>query len=319
VSFLSDFGHADEFVGVVHAVLADLAPEVRIVDLSHGIAPHDIRGGALALARCTPYVPAGVIMAVVDPGVGTSRRAVAIEVAGGTGVFVGPDNGLLAPAVALAGGAERAVVLTNPTYQLPAPGALFSARDVFAPAAAHLCLGVELAELGQQRRPRGKLRDRGVEAWALSEENQLELTLRAIPGPENAHASRAPAEASQDRSGDVRDEVGASNMQSVSAPQSEFFVFTQVGEAIAAKPAKLEKVRLLAEYLRTLSPEQLPIAATYFTGKAFAQSDLRTLQAGWAVIYRAIGAATKLSDAELRRIARAHGDAGKSALEALEG
>ena len=163
------------------------------------------------------------------------------------------------------------------------------------------------------------LRDRGVDAWALSEENQLELTLRAIPGPEKARSSRVPADASQDSSGEVRDEVGASGMQGVSAPQSEFFVFTQVGEAIAAEPAKLEKVRLLAEYLRTLSPEQLAIAATYFTGKAFAQSDLRTLQAGWAVIYRALAAATKLSDAELRRIARAHGDAGKSALEALEG
>ncbi len=148
VSFLSDFGHADEFVGVVHAVLADLAPEARVIDLSHGVTAHDVRAGALALARCTPYVPAGVILAVVDPGTGTGRKAVAIEVAGGEGVFVGPDNGLLAPAVALAGGAERAVVLTNPEYQLPAPGATFSARDVFAPAAAHLCLGVPLAELG---------------------------------------------------------------------------------------------------------------------------------------------------------------------------
>ena len=120
--------------------------------------------------------------------------------------------------------------------------------------------------------------------------------------------------------GEVRDEVGASGMQGVSAPQSEFFVFTQVGEAIAAKPAKLEKVRLLAEYLRNCSHlSSFPIAATYFTGKAFPQSDLRTLQAGWAVIYRALAAATKLSDAELRRIARAHGSAGKSALEALEG
>ena len=149
VSFLSDFGLTDEFVGVVHAVLADLAPQVRIVDLTHGVPAHDVRAGALALARCTPYVPAGVILAVVDPGVGTDRRAVAIEVAGGSGVFVGPDNGLLAPAVALAGGAERAVVLSNPDFQLPAPGPTFSARDVFAPAAAHLCLGVDLSDLGE--------------------------------------------------------------------------------------------------------------------------------------------------------------------------
>lgn len=153
MSFLSDFGHADEFVGVVHAVLADLAPEVRVVDLTHGVPAHDIRAGALALARCTPYVPAGVILAVVDPGTNTDRRAIAIEVAGGEGVFVGPDNGLLAPAVALAGGAERAVVLTNPDYHLPSPGPTFSARDVFAPAAAHLCLGVPLTDLGDEIDP----------------------------------------------------------------------------------------------------------------------------------------------------------------------
>lgn len=149
VSFLSDFGHGDEFVGVVHAVLADLAPEVRVVDLVHGLPAHDVRAGALALARCTPYVPAGVIMAVVDPGVGGDRRAVAIEVAGGEGVFVGPDNGLLAPAVALAGGADRAVVLSNPDFHLPGASATNSARDVFAPVAAHLCRGVDLAELGE--------------------------------------------------------------------------------------------------------------------------------------------------------------------------
>lgn len=149
VSFLSDLGTDDELVGVVHAVLADLAPEVRVVDLAHGIPRHDVRAGSLALARCTPYVPAGVVMAVVDPGVGSDRRAVAIEVAGGEGVFVGPDNGLLAPAVALAGGADRAVVLTDPAYHLPSPSPTFSARDLFAPVAAHLCRGVDLAELGE--------------------------------------------------------------------------------------------------------------------------------------------------------------------------
>jgi DNA ligase-1 len=100
---------------------------------------------------------------------------------------------------------------------------------------------------------------------------------------------------------------------------SEFHAFAEVGERIAATPAKLEKVRLLAEYFRTLEPEQLPIASVYFTGKAFPQSDLRTIQAGWAVIHRALMAATKLGEPEFRRIASAHGDAGKTALQALEG
>ena len=148
VSFLTDYGHDDEFVGVVKSVLRDMAPHVTVVDLTHGIRPFDVRAGSLALARAIPYVPEGVVLAVVDPGVGTSRRAVAIEVAGGAGVVVGPDNGLLAPAVAIIGGAERAVELTNPDHHLAAPGATFAGRDVFAPVAAHLCNGVDLAELG---------------------------------------------------------------------------------------------------------------------------------------------------------------------------
>ncbi len=149
VSFLSDFGTRDECVGVVKAVLRDLAPHARVIDLTHEIPPFDVRAGSLALARAVPYVPAGVILGVVDPGVGTDRRAVVIEVAGGDGVFVGPDNGLLAPAVAMAGGAERCVVLTNTQYHLEAPGATFAGRDVFASAAAHLCNGVDLSELGE--------------------------------------------------------------------------------------------------------------------------------------------------------------------------
>jgi hypothetical protein len=148
VTFLSDYGTRDEFVGLVKAVLRDLAPHAVVIDLTHHIAPFDVRAGSLALARSVGYLPEGIVLAVVDPGVGTERRAVAIEVAGGAGVIIGPDNGLLAPAVAMAGGAERAVVLNNPDYQLPAPGATFAGRDIFAPAAAHLCNGVDLYELG---------------------------------------------------------------------------------------------------------------------------------------------------------------------------
>ena len=148
VSFLSDYGTVDEFVGVAKSVIRDLAPHATVIDLTHDIPPHDVRAGALCLARCIQYVAPGVVLAVVDPGVGTDRRAVAVEVADGAGVLVGPDNGLLASAVAMAGGAGRAVELTNTDYQLPAPGATFAGRDVFAPAAAHLCNGVDLAELG---------------------------------------------------------------------------------------------------------------------------------------------------------------------------
>lgn len=150
VSFLTDYGTDDEFVGVAKSVIRDIAPHATVIDLTHGIAPFDVRAGSLALARSISYVASGVVLAVVDPGVATSRRAVAIEVADGEGVLVGPDNGLLAPAVAMTGGAGRAVELSNAEYQLHAVGATFAGRDVFAPAAAHLCNGVDLSDLGEQ-------------------------------------------------------------------------------------------------------------------------------------------------------------------------
>ena len=145
------------------------------------------------------------------------------------------------------------------------------------------------------------LRRRGIEAWALSEENQMEFTL-AEPG--TADASHAARKNAADTS---------------ATTESEFFAFANVGEVIAATPAKLEKIQLLANYLRGLTSEQLLIATPYFTGKAFAQIDPRTLQVGWAVIFRALQAATKIDDAEFHRIASTHGDAGKTAFEALDG
>ena len=148
VSFLTDYGTRDEFVGIVKCVIADIAPHARVIDITHEVPPFDVRAGSLALARAVSYVPQGVVLAVVDPGVGTNRRAIAVSVAGGTGIFVGPDNGLLSMGVALAGGADSAVVLDNPEYHLAAPGDTFAGRDIFAPAAAHLCNGVALTELG---------------------------------------------------------------------------------------------------------------------------------------------------------------------------
>ena len=148
VSFLTDYGTRDEFVGIVKCVIADIAPHARVIDITHEVPPFDVRAGSLALARAVSYVPQGVVLAVVDPGVGTKRRAIAVSVAGGTGIFVGPDNGLLSMGVALAGGADSAVVLDNPEYHLAAPGDTFAGRDIFAPVAAHLCNGVALTELG---------------------------------------------------------------------------------------------------------------------------------------------------------------------------
>jgi S-adenosylmethionine hydrolase len=153
ITFLSDYGLADEFVGVVHSVIHSLAPSVDVIDLTHQIPPYDVRAGGLALARSAPYLCPGVVLAVVDPGVGTTRRGIAVEVGDGASVLVGPDNGLLAPAVAMCGGPTAAVELTSAEHQLETPGATFAGRDVFGPAAAHLCNGVPLAELGEAVEP----------------------------------------------------------------------------------------------------------------------------------------------------------------------
>jgi S-adenosylmethionine hydrolase len=124
-----------------------LCPGLHVIDLTHDLPPHDVRAGALALGRAVQYLPDGcVVLAVVDPGVGTDRRLLAVEC--DRALFVGPDNGLLAPAVALLGGPRRVVQLTNPAHQLPAPGRTFAGRDVLAPAAAHLAAGGALDELG---------------------------------------------------------------------------------------------------------------------------------------------------------------------------
>jgi S-adenosylmethionine hydrolase len=151
ISFLSDYGRADEFVGVCHAVMLDIAPQARIVDVTHEIPPFDVRAGGLALVRAVQYLPEGVVLAVVDPGVGTTRRCVAVEVEGA--MMVGPDNGLLAPAVAMVGGAVRVVALEAAEYQLPAPGPTFAGRDIMAPAAAHIANGVALEKFGPEVSP----------------------------------------------------------------------------------------------------------------------------------------------------------------------
>jgi S-adenosylmethionine hydrolase len=147
IAFTSDYGHADEFVGVCKAVMLGLAPDARVVDLGHDVPPHDVRAGALLLVRAVQYLPEDcIVLAVVDPGVGTERRLIGVEVAGG--VMLGPDNGLLAPAVAMAGGAQRVISLDDPEYHLPAPGPTFAGRDVLSPAAGHLAAGVDLGDLG---------------------------------------------------------------------------------------------------------------------------------------------------------------------------
>lgn len=192
VSFLSDYGTADEFVGVVKSVVRTIAPHVTVLDVTHEIPPHDVRAGGLALARSVQYLAPGVVLAVVDPGVGTARRAVAVEVGDGEGVFVGPDNGLLAGAVAMVGGAGRVVALTQPGYQLPALGPTFAGRDVFGPAAAHLCNGVDLAELGEAIDPLSLLP--GVLPLPREEDGTLHAEVLWVDRYGNVQLNVAPEE-----------------------------------------------------------------------------------------------------------------------------
>src|SRR5919205_162320 len=147
VTFLSDYGLQDEFVGTCHGVIKRIAPDVQIVDLTHGIPPQNVLHGALVLAKSLEYVPAGVHLAVVDPGVGTARRPLVLEDGEGR-LYVGPDNGLLVPAAEAGGGIAAAHELANPRYALERVSRTFHGRDLFAPAAAHLALGVPAAELG---------------------------------------------------------------------------------------------------------------------------------------------------------------------------
>jgi S-adenosylmethionine hydrolase len=146
VTFLTDFGLQDDFVGTCHGVIARIAPDARVIDITHGIPPQAVLQGAVVLLNTAPYMPAGVHLAVVDPDVGGNRRAVAVATDGGR-TFVGPDNGLLMLA-ADHFGVTAAHELTEERYQLENVSHTFHARDVFAPAAAHLAAGVSIAELG---------------------------------------------------------------------------------------------------------------------------------------------------------------------------
>lgn len=154
VIFLSDYGMSDDFVGVCHAVIAGRCPDAHVIDITHGVPRGDIRAGALILRSTLPYLPDGVVLAVVDPGVGSSRRAVALRTADER-VFVGPDNGLLSLAVASCGGVVEAVDIGRSGFVLEPVSATFHGRDIFAPVAARLAAGAALGDAGEPIEPAG--------------------------------------------------------------------------------------------------------------------------------------------------------------------
>jgi len=175
MSFLTDYGLEDGFVAACHGTAARIAPAARIIDITHLVQPGDVRRGAAVLAQTVSYLPPAVHVAVVDPGVGTARRAVAV--AAGDSILVGPDNGLLSWAVAALGGGKAAVQLTNGELWLHPVSATFHGRDIFMPVAAHLAAGLELAAAGDEisvadlvalPAPTSRLHDGGAEGEVMS-------------------------------------------------------------------------------------------------------------------------------------------------------
>ncbi len=162
VTFLSDFGTSDDFAGICHGVINLICPDARVIHLTHGIQPQAIGQGARVLAAAMPYLPAGVHLAVVDPGVGSERRAIALRSGDGR-FFVGPDNGLLIPAAEACGGVAEAVAIENPQIMLQPVSRTFHGRDVFSPAAARLAAGMPLAELGPALDPAALVRRSGLD------------------------------------------------------------------------------------------------------------------------------------------------------------
>lgn len=164
ITFLSDYGLEDEFVGVCHGVMLRIAPHARVIDVHHNILRQDIRHGAIVLQQSVPYMPDSVHLAVVDPTVGSDRKAVAIETGWGE-VFVGPDNGLLIPAAESTGGIQRVHEISDQSLMLRPISQTFQGRDIFAPATAHVANGVDLADLGPALEPQELALLQIPEAW----------------------------------------------------------------------------------------------------------------------------------------------------------
>jgi S-adenosyl-L-methionine hydrolase (adenosine-forming) len=178
ISFTTDYGVADGFVGICEGVVARLSPGTRILHLSHAVPAQDVRRGAAVLAQAAPYLPPAVHLAVVDPGVGTERRGVVVVAE--DGVLVGPDNGLLTPAAESLGGVLAAYELVAPAYRLSPVSATFHGRDVFAPAAAHLAAGTPPSAFGPPVDPTTLVRLPAPET--LAERGKLTTEINYVDG-----------------------------------------------------------------------------------------------------------------------------------------
>jgi len=213
VTFASDYGHQDEFVGVCHGVLSGLAPVARVIDVTHGIPRHDVRFGAIVLRNALPFMPAGVHLAVVDPQVGGTRRAIALRCAQEEQLLVGPDNGLLMPAADRFGGVVEAVDIGRSRWRLEPVSATFHGRDIFAPVAAALVRGEPLGDVGEPvaveelvplELPTARVEDGALVAHALISDRFGNVVLDATHADLTAAGLRLGAELAVDAGGQVR-------------------------------------------------------------------------------------------------------------------
>jgi S-adenosyl-L-methionine hydrolase (adenosine-forming) len=229
LSFLTDYGLDDGFVAACHGVAARIAPHAAIIDVTHLVPPGDVRRGAAVLAQTVPYLPPAVHVAVVDPGVGTARRGVAV--AAGDSVFIGPDNGLLSWAVTASGGAARAFSLTNRELWLASVTATFHGRDIFMPVAAHLADGTELTATGAEidvadlvtlPAPERLIRDSVAEGEVLTADRFGNVQL-SITASDAAQIGLKPGTTAHIRSGSHR----------LAIPYREMFGAVAPGELVA--------------------------------------------------------------------------------------
>jgi S-adenosylmethionine hydrolase len=233
VTFLSDYGLEDEFVGVCHGVMLRIAPHLRIVDVHHNILRQDIRHGAIVLQQSVRYLPESVHLAVVDPSVGSSRKAIAVQSGWGE-VFVGPDNGLLIPAARAAGGISRVYDITDERFLLTPVSRTFQGRDVFAPAAAHIANGVDPVELGSSLEP-GDLVDLEVpEAWLHEDHLHAEVLQVDRFGNLQLNLGRAHLEKVTQLSDGARLEVRIEGHR-ITVPFGETFADVRAGEFVVVE------------------------------------------------------------------------------------
>ena len=229
ICFLSDFGLYDDFVGLCKGVVLRISPESTVIDLTHEVPGFAVEAGAEILEHATRYMPEDTVyLAIVDPGVGTERRALALRSKGGA-LFVGPDNGLLIPAAKSLGGIVGAVALTNPDFHLQPVSSTFHGRDIFAPVAAHLATGVMKERLGKALDPTSLAH---VDLPGMNKEgaNTLTATIVGIDRYGNARLSATAEEAGIEL--DTLLEVEAGQSSEILVRYAETFGHSKIGDLV---------------------------------------------------------------------------------------